>query len=259
MISTGAIAQEGKGKAKKEADKGDANLKNSFSFGSGIANYFGDLMKNSSLYKQSGFSFSAGFAHEFNPHFFGRVDLGIQQVKGSDSENGGAYPSRNLSFKSGVFDLSVSAEADLSDIHVHKFVPYLFFGVGVAFFNPTAEDNLGNKQKLRDLGTEGQGNAGYPKKYSTVTAILPGGFGFKYAASSKVTVHFEVCYKAASTDHLDDVSLAGYPDPAVLSAQTKAFTWRGAGPYPTNLKLRRGNPDNKDSYYTTQFKIAFKL
>ena len=92
-----------------------------------------------------------------------------------------------------------------------------------------------------------------------MTAILPGGFGFKYAASSRVTIQFEVGYRACATDHLDDVSLDGYPDPAVLSATTKTFTWRGAGSYPTNLKLRRGNPDNKDSYYTTQIKIAFKL
>lgn len=51
----------------------------------------------------------------------------------------------------------------------------------------------------------------------------------------------------------------GYPDPTTLSPETKAFTGRGAGPYPTNLKLARGNPDKKDGFYTTELKVGFAL
>jgi len=69
----------------------------------------------------------------------------------------------------------------------------------------------------------------------------------------------DLCYVFTGTDHLDDVSMNGYPDPTTLSPETKAFTGRGAGPYPTNLKLARGNPDKKDGFYTTELKVGFAL
>ncbi len=259
MFGNHVMAQEGHGKAKTTTEQDAGLLANSLSIAFGGANYFGDLMKSSSLYHQGGISFDIGFNKQFNPHFSWRADLGIIRIKGADSEPGGAYPSRNLSFSSTVLDFSAAMQANFTDYSLHKFGPIIYVGAGVTTFDPTTEDNLGNKQKLRDLNTEAQGKPGYPKKYSKTAFILPIGFGFRYDIPHFGTLSFECCYHFTSTDYLDDVSFDGYPDPALLSAKTKEFTWRGAGAYPTNLKLHRGNPGDKDGYYTTHIKYSFNL
>lgn len=259
MISKNSNAQEGQGKAKTKPEKIVTVSKLSLSFGLGDANYYGDLIKGNSVFTQNSFSLGGAATYNFTPHFAGRFNLGILQIKGDDSQSGGAHPSRNLSVKTTIFDFSIAAEVDISDMLKHKFGPFAFVGIGAAFFNPTAVDASGKKENLRDLGTEGQGLTGYPGKYSKVTAIFPVGFGFKYAASPNVTIEMEFTYHFTGTDYLDDVSTSGYPDPSLLSARTKEFTWRGSGPYPANLKLARGNPDNKDGFYTSQLKVGFKL
>jgi outer membrane protein OmpA-like peptidoglycan-associated protein len=43
------------------------------------------------------------------------------------------------------------------------------------------------------------------------------------------------------------------------NSQTSKFTYRGDGPYPKNATLKRGDAGNKDGYYTTQLKVAYKL
>lgn len=71
----------------------------------------------------------------------------------------------------------------------------------------------------------------------------------------------EFNYRASGTDYLDDVSTF-YPDKALLDAKnpvTSKFTYRGEGPYPANPALKRGDPGNKDGFYTTQVKIAYTI
>ncbi len=244
--------------------KGDSKL--SIITGLGLANYLGDLTEHNRIYSQSGFAFSAGASYAFATKFSAKLNFGIQQVKAADSKNTGAqYKARNLSFKSQVIDMTVALDYDLISIKKHGFSPYVSAGAGVMFFNPTAE-NASGKQKLRELGTEGQGLAGYPGLYNKATFAIPLGFGVKIAASKKVLLHLDFCYRITGTDYLDDVSTAGYPDKALLDAKNPiiaTFTWRGnevgGETYPNNLKSPRGNPSNKDGYYTTQLKLEFKL
>jgi outer membrane protein OmpA-like peptidoglycan-associated protein/opacity protein-like surface antigen len=235
----------------------------SISAGIGIANYFGDLMEYNRFFSQPGYSFSIGAGYAFSNNFSLRLDAGAQQVHAADSKNKGQqYRERNLSFKSNVYDVSLSAEYTLFNINRYKISPFLSAGVGMMFFNPFANDAAGNKQFLRELGTEGQGLAAYPdrKIYSKSAIEFPLGIGFKIAASQKITLKFEFNYRITGTDYLDDVSFNGYPDKALLDARnpvTSAFTYRGPGPYPANLNLPRGNPKDKDGYYTTQFKVVY--
>jgi outer membrane protein OmpA-like peptidoglycan-associated protein len=143
----------------------------------------------------------------------------------------------------------------------HKFSPYLFASIGAFNFNPRAYYGSGGTHGLRELGTEGQGLAGYPGMYSTMAVEYPLGFGFKYAINKKIMLQFEFNYRGTGTDYLDDVSTY-YPDKALLDArnsQTSKFTYRGDGPYPKNATLKRGDAGNKDGYYTTQLKVAYKL
>lgn len=255
-----------KGTKNTTSEKQGFASKISISAGAGIANYFGDLMQYNRFYSQSGFSFSAGASYAFAKKFGLRLTAGVQQVKAADSKNKGAqYQARNLSFKSTVTDLSIAVDYDILDIKKHGFTPYVSAGVGVMFFNPTA-DGAAGKQNLRDLGTEGQGLAGYPGMYSKTAVTIPLGVGLKIAASKKITIQFDFNYRFTGTDYLDDVSTNGYPSKTLLDARnpvTAKYTWRGnevgGESYPKNLSLPRGNPSDKDGYYTTQLKIVYKL
>ena len=236
------------------------------SAGVGTANYYGDLIKKSSLFTQTSFSFSAGLSYAFTNKLAARLDVGIQRLQGADSKSGGAHKSRNLSFKSNVFDFALSGEYTILNLDNFPLSPYVSAGIGVMLFNPYAEDVSGNRQSLSELGTEGQGLAGYPGMYSTAALEFPLGIGVKYPINEKITLALDFNYRITRTDYLDDVSANRYPDKALLDARnptTAKFTWRGnevgQGSYPKNSALPRGNPDNKDGFFTTQLKVSFNL
>ena len=84
--------------------------------------------------------------------------------------------------------------------------------------------NVGNGQKyrLRELHTEGQGFEGGPEifseevtgeKYSTYERFaicIPFGFGIKKAFHSTAGIKLEASYRFTNTDYLDDVSSVYY-------------------------------------------------
>jgi opacity protein-like surface antigen len=232
------------------------------SAGVGTANYHGDLMKKSSLFTQTSFSFSAGLSYAFSSKLAANLNIGMQKLQGSDNKKGGAYPERNLSFKSNVFDFAVSGEYTILNLDKFPLSPYVSAGIGVMLFNPYAIDATGKRQSLPELGTEGQGLAGYPGTYSTAALEFPLGIGVKYPINDRLTLALDFNYRVTRTDYLDDVSRVGYPDKTLLDARnpvTANFTWRSVGAYPKSSTLPRGNPDNKDSFYTTQLKLSFNL
>ncbi|MFM6924815.1 MAG: DUF6089 family protein [Ferruginibacter sp.] len=253
-----------------EGVDGPAGSKFSIHLGAGTAAYHGDLMQgNANMFKQLSYSFSAGASYAFIKKLRGRFDIGIQQLQASDKKNSGAqYKARNLSFKSTVVDLSLAAEYSILDLDRYMVTPYISAGVGVMFFNPYTTDASGNKQFLRELGTEGQGLAAYPdrKIYKKSAVEFPMGIGAKYPLNTNLTLQFELNYRVTGTDYLDDVSLNSYPDKTLLDARnplTATFTWRGnevgQGAYPKNLSLPRGNPKDKDGYLTMQVKVAYNF
>ncbi|MBK8520037.1 MAG: porin family protein [Chitinophagaceae bacterium] len=200
------------------------------SAGVGTANYYGDLIKKNGVFKQTSFSFSAGLTYAFTQKLAARLDVGIQKLQGSDSKSGGAHQSRNLSFKSNVFDFALAGEYTILNLDNFPLSPYVSAGIGVMIFNPYAEDVSGNKQSLPELGTEGQGLAGYPKAYNTAALEFPLGIGVKYPINERITLALDFNYRITRTDYLDDVSRIGYPDKALLDARnpvTAQFTWRG--------------------------------
>jgi outer membrane protein OmpA-like peptidoglycan-associated protein len=259
---TTSVAATSEKKPKKKSEKSNVTPSRlSITAGIGIASYVGDLIKSSTAFNQSSYSTSAGLNYIIIPHLSARFDIGLHQVQGYDSKSGGAYPGRNLSFKSKIIEFSLAAEYTLLDMNKYKFSPYLFAGIGAFHFNPRAYYGSGGTHGLRQLGTEGQGLAGYPGLYSTMAVEFPLGVGFKYVINKKIMLLGEFCYRPSGTDYLDDVSTF-YPAKSALDArnpETSKFTFRGDGTYPTNPLLKRGNAGNKDGYYTTQVKVAYKL
>lgn len=246
---------------KKNLKSNNNPSKISITGGIGIANYVGDLIKTNTAFQQSSYSISAGLNYAIIDHLNARFDIGFHQVQGYDSKAGGAHPERNLSFKSKILEFSLAAEYTLLNMDKYRFSPYLFAGIGFFNFNPRAYFGSGGTHGLRELGTEGQGLAGYPGLYSKMAVEYPLGLGFKYAINKKIMLLGEFNYRASGTDYLDDVSTY-YPDKTLLDARnpsTSKFTYRGVGAYPKNPALKRGDASNKDGYYTTQLKIAYKL
>jgi outer membrane protein OmpA-like peptidoglycan-associated protein len=258
---TPSVAATTQKQPKKKPVKTDNPSKLSITGGIGIANYVGDLIKGSTAFQQSSFSGSVGLNYAIISHLNARFDIGFHNVQGYDSKDGGAHPERNLSFRSRIIEFSLAAEYTLLNMDKHKFSPYLFAGIGAFHFNPRAYYGAGGTHGLRELGTEGQGLAGYPGMYSTMAVEYPLGFGFKYKINNKIMILGEFNFRATGTDYLDDVSTY-YPDKTLLDARnpaTSKFTYRGNGPYPKNPVLKRGDAGNKDGYYTTQLKVAYKL
>ena len=258
---TPSVAKPAQKQPRKKSVKTDNLSKLSITGGIGIANYVGDLIKGNTAFQQSSYASSLGLSYSIISHLNARFDMGFHNVQGYDSKEGGAHPSRNLSFRSTILEFSLAAEFTLLNMDKYRFSPYLFAGIGAIRFNPRAYFGSGGTHPLRELGTEGQGLPGYPGMYSTMAVEYPVGFGFKYKINNKIMLLGEFNFRATGTDYLDDVSTY-YPDKAKLDAKnpnTSKFTYRGGGPYPINPALKRGDAADKDGYYTTQLKVAYTL
>ena len=245
-----------------------------FAGAAGISSYYGDLAQPHSVFREPSYCLSAGVAYNHNPHLSLRTDFSFLQVQAHDSKNSRAdLKARNLSFKSEMWELNATAEYNVLDItgDNHKITPYAFIGFGVCHFNPYTTDRNGKTVYLQPQGTEGQGLAAYPdrKPYATTILQIPLGGGVKYAVSEKLTLALELKYRYIDTDYLDDVSNAGYPDPSILAAKNvnlPMLTYRadelpGGNAYTKSnvLGLNRGNPNNRDAYYSFQFKVLLRL
>ena len=243
----------------------------SATFGAGTSSYFGDLVEKNKFMRQPSYSFSGGFSYNHNQHFNLRLEFAISKIQASDSKNKRAdLKARNLNFKSNIFDANFIVDYNLLAMtESRKFTPYVFLGVGFCHFNPYTTDRSGNKVFLQPLGTEGQGLSAYPdrKPYSRTAAQMPFGVGIKYALSSRLLLQLEYKYRYVVSDYLDDVSNAGYPNQTILAVgnpNLPLLTYRGdelpgGASYPKGSGLNRGNPNNRDSYYSLQFKIAYTL
>lgn len=236
----------------------------------GIANYNGDLQGKRLSFNNAGLSAGLGLSYNITNKIAVRGVASYMKISGSDASAGGskAISPRNLSFKSSVWEAQLALEYTFLDLEERSISPYVFAGIVAFHFNPYAFDTAGNKVFLRSLTTEGQGLAQYPEKelYKNNQFAIPFGGGFKFALNPKMQLGIELGLRKLFTDYLDDVS-GTYADSAILAAargpQAAAFAFRGkeissTSPYPAEGSVR-GNPKNKDWYYTTGIKLSYRL
>ncbi len=220
-------------------------------------------------------------------HFLAlRLEGTIGSVKSHDSLlkstkiNQGAIGrySRNLSFRSPIYELSLTAELHPIDFfgnadpegYPPDLSPYFIGGVGVFHFNPQANLN-GKWIDLRPLHTEGEGFAEYPdrKEYKLTKLNVPVGVGIYFELSPSLNLRVEYINRLLFTDYLDDVH-SKYIDPALFQkylsgdqlANALILNNRGRTdvlPAQTTAHPggRRGNPLNNDSYFTINFKVGY--
>lgn len=250
--------------------QGSGNSSLDLTGAAGISNYYGDLTENAHLFNQSSYAVTLGAAYNFARKLNARLDFSILKLQANDSRNKRVdLQARNLNFKSNIWDLNAGIGYDILDIQTHKFTPNIYAGFGIFHFNPYTKDRFGEKQYLQPWGTEGQGIAAYPdrKPYKLTEFEWLLGLGFKYALNSKIVLELEFRYRYATTDYIDDVSRYSYPDKTLLEQKNinlPKLTYRGdelpgGDPYPTNPGLNRGHSNRNDVFYTTQFKIAYRL
>lgn len=206
---------------------------------------------------------------------FGSVSADDKVLAKVGSTTFGRYE-RNLNFKSKITDFMLGLEihplyilnANNEDKEPPLFSPYLLAGVGFFSFKPQTTIN-GKTVDLQPLSTEGQGFAEYPdrKPYKLNQINIPIGLGVKYDLGTSLSVRAEFVYRKLNTDYLDDVS-SEYIDPTLYqnyftgAKLTNALLlndrqYELTPSHITNAGDQRGNPGNKDSYFTFNLKIGY--
>jgi len=233
---------------------------------------FGNNRLNGSIYLSALYKYAVGVRLEGT---FGTIKAYDSISLKSVSE--GRYE-RNISFKSNISEVSLVAEFHPLFIFINwlnrdneppRLSPYLAAGVGFFSFNPQAKLNS-NWIDLQPLSTEGQGFSEYPdrKIYKLKQLSFPVGAGFKYELSPAINLRFEIIDRITTTDYLDDLSTR-YVNPNLFTkyftgtqlANAQALNDRRSKTnpeYPINPNggQLRGNPKNKDSYFTCNFKVG---
>ena len=181
-----------------------------------------------------------------------RLNLTYGKVSGDDSYSGDFFRrNRALNFNttiiegSGIIEFTLVPEKAGNKYNLKNkygksigakssiaFGLYIFAGLGGFYYDPWGTNKFlnsdtvnvgdGQKYRLRELHTEGQGFEGGPemfteevtgKKYSTYknfAICIPFGFGIKKAFHSTAGVKLEASYRFTNTDYIDDVSTFYY-------------------------------------------------
>ena len=231
----------------------------------GMANYQGDLQDKRFTFNQAHLAVGGGLSYELTEKLFLRGQATFGSISGDDKKNS-RNSLRNLSFKSSIIDGHFGLEYYFKNLNEYSFSPYVFAGVGVYRFIPTAKDSNGVKRNLKPLSTEGEGFYQDRKYYSLNQLNIPFGGGFKFVLTDDIHIGIEVGMRKLFTDYLDDVSTT-YVDEATLLAnrgpKAVEMAFRGGelkngAIYPA-AGSQRGSPKFKDWYYFTGITASFRI
>jgi hypothetical protein len=258
----------------------------------GVMNSFTDLGGKSGAgkpfikdlrWKPARLSYGAYFAATYRYAVTGRIEGTFGQVVGYDSILKNVAPTttgryeRNLSFRSKIAELQLAVEVhplffkNYDNDEPPRFSPYFVLGAGYFSFDPEANLN-GTWYRLQPLRLEGQGFNEYPdrKPYDLRQVNLLGGLGLKYEINDFLNARIELVHRKLFTDYLDDVS-TDYINPALfyqylpaaqagiaqqLYFRRNELNASDAQPLPGD---ERGDPKDKDAYFTIQAKIGIVL
>ena len=235
----------------------------------GASGYQGDLSPGSSKISVGKLHPSLGVFGRFNQnrHLSYRGSFSFGTVSASDANsNDESRKARNLSFRSKILELGITAEYNILGRH-KRLSPFIFGGI--AFYNFKPEANYqGNIVELQPLGTEGQGMDGFPNRYKLSQISIPMGAGLKYALTPHINIGLELGLRKLFTDYLDDVSgtYVNYLELVRENGETAALlSNRSAeltGSDPPLLEtgtIQRGNSDSKDWYFISALSVSYNL
>jgi hypothetical protein len=230
------------------------SIKGTFFLGS--SKYTGDIAGRFESFNSASYNFGFGAQYRYSEHIVLRTNLNLVRITGDDKF--GTNPTRNLSFKTNIYEWNVQGVYDLFRFNKmyrrrRQITPYGILGVGLFYYNPKAELD-GTNYALRGYQTEGQ-------SYSAINYSVQFGGGFRYKLNPHIDIAFEAIFKKTFTDYLDDVSTV-YPtdilewtDPIRQGLSYK----QEDRPIERAPGEKRGNPDNKDAYLTIGFRLEYTL
>lgn len=239
---------------------------------------FGNNRVNGSVYLMATYKEAVALRLEGT---WGSVSAYDSILANEKSTTNGRYE-RNLNFRSKISEVALLAEFHPLFIFINwslredqdppRISPYLCAGVGWYSFNPQAKSRRGDWIDLQPLSTEGQGFSEYPerKTYKLSQFNIPIGVGIRYELSSTFNLRAELLHRTLKTDYLDDVStnyinnavFANYfsgqqlQDAIDMTSNQRTNTGPDAYIYRKNETGIRGNPKNKDSYFTFNIKLG---
>jgi hypothetical protein len=229
-----------------------------YGLSAGLGQYFGDMNPNS-VKDRPKFAASIFYLKQLNNYISLKASGHYSFLAGSDKYSTNAFQhTRNLSFNTDVWELSVSANFNFlkfyPQLEEYRFTPYLSLGLGAINFNPYTYEG-DTKLYLRQYKTEGQETA-----YSPFALVVPMGIGAKYNISNHVNIFSEIIYRFTSTGYLDDVNgtyagASAFKDATSLRLQDKSYVY---GTPIGKAGSQRGNGKN-DSYATFEVGISFNL
>jgi Domain of unknown function (DUF6089) len=231
----------------------------------GSANYQGDLKARSISFSQSKLMGSLGARYDFSEHITARSYFTLTSLHADDKKGTAGMQSRNLNFRTKIFDWELTGQYNLFSFNNKWWTPYVFAGIGIFHYNPSTQDTAGNKVYLQPLSTEGQGFTAGVKNYKLTQFSIPFGFGAEYSMNEDMRLGLEFGFRKVFTDYLDDVS-GSYADEATLltaRGQTAVdLAWRadekGTAPYPV-AGTNRGNSKFNDGYYYVAITYTVRL
>lgn len=198
----------------------------SISFGAGSANYIGEIVPIAAFSDLAipTTRWNAGFQYtrHFSKKFSAKGSISYIRIAGDDNyfnytTPGGAFDAnfaRNLHFRNDIKEISLSGIWEiLGNVeNIEKrpsWAPYFTLGVAGILHSPQARaaadvtNPAAPIQKdwvsLKDQNTE---NA----NYNAMAISIPFGFGLRKKITKNIDLGFEVMYRVALTDYLDDVS-----------------------------------------------------
>jgi len=220
--------------------------------GTGTSTYFGELA-NPGDYIDAKPTINVGAQYYLTNRISIRSEVTWFTLQGSDQKSGAEERvNRNLSFKSHNFEFNAVGMINLfnNGNRYYRRPAYNFYGfvgIGVTYFNPTAEYQ-GQKYVLQPLMTEGV-------SYDRVTVAIPMGLGVRFRIGPNSNIALEGGYRKIFTDYLDDVSTV-YPA-TYSSPESELLSIRGAT-YAVPGYIR-GNPDELDAYILFTAKYEYYL
>lgn len=228
----------------------------------GLANYTGDLAKYIVVSETQP---AAGLFARLNFNNTWALTATASQLRISGNDNNFSYNApRNINFRTDITELAGVVEFNYfkygTGVRDLNFTPYVYWGLGVCFYNPKALYN-NEWHELRPYQTEGAANA-----YSGVTAVMPMGIGLKWMPNKRMSIEWSFGLRKTYSDYLDDVSRT-YVDPSkqlnekglIGAVLADPASLKNEGTFINKPGYQRGNPDFNDWYFATNFSISYRI
>ena len=270
----------------------------SVSFGAGSANYFGEIVPLAAFTTLATQTtrWNAGFQYtrHFSRKFSAKGSISYIRIAGDDNyynytTPGGEFDAnfaRNLHFRNDIKEIYLSGIWEIAGNVENpekraSWAPYFTLGLASILHNPEAREKVDATNptapiqkdwvSLRAENTEGQ-------NYNAMAMSIPFGFGLRKKITKNIDVGFELTYRVAMTDYLDDVSdnrainhsSSDFWDrgfnysktllPASQNEQFAANTLKALPPYNSFIPQNNlSETPGVDQYFTTQIQFIYHI